>query len=199
MALQRTGTVVKPRAVAARTVSAPRTATVKAKLTRLRDSANLDFSKFFDYATNILTDTTFMVFFVLSAYLCFNYTTKGTSSMLVAFVDNFIKHFSSFSDSKCSILGMLLVGIPFAPAILTVNPKNRFGAILCTVLYYVFIPERTVYEYLVHGALVYLILRTSNKQFKLIGVGLLFLSYVMQFAIPLPSGDGYSCNVTKSE
>nr|ACL37988.1 hypothetical protein [Ochlerotatus taeniorhynchus] len=76
---------------------------------------------------------------------------------------------------------------------MTVQPSNRFLTLIGTMLYYVFVPERTVYEYLVHGVILYLILRTNNRQFRLIGVVLLFLTYVMQFALPLPTGQGYNC------
>ncbi|UUV42178.1 MAG: ORF3 [Kustavi negevirus] len=199
MVMRRTGMVVKPRTSETRTVVARRALTnvqsnVRSKVESLR--TNLDFSKFVSYATTVLTDTTFLMFFVLSAYLCYDYSTAGGKSHLVKFVTNFVTQFSSFKSNKCGILNLILVTVPFVPAILTVSPKNRFAAVASTALYYVFLPERTVYEYLIHGAIVYLILRTNNRQFRLIGIALLFLSYVMQFTVPLPTGTAFKCNAT---
>ncbi|AYW01745.1 membrane-associated protein [Uxmal virus] len=200
MVLQRTGTVVNQRTMASPNVPVPKKPTIKSRLAQIRDTSGFNFSKYFDYASSVLLDTTFVMFFILSAYLCFNYTTKGESSHLVKFVKNFVNHFPSFADSECTILGLILVAVPFIPAIFTVSASNRAGAVFCTIAYYVFVPERTVYEYLIHGAIVYLILRTNVKQFRVIGLVLLFLSYIMQFTVPLPSGKGYSvCNNTTAE
>nr|UZH43541.1 hypothetical protein 3 [Feitosa virus]UZH43556.1 hypothetical protein 3 [Feitosa virus]UZH43571.1 hypothetical protein 3 [Feitosa virus] len=191
MVLPRNGTVVRPSRLPVPIASAQKPLPKSSK--PITESEKLDFSKYFDYVTSAVSNTTFVVCFFLSAYLCYNYTTQGESSYLVTFVVNLITKFVSLKSAKCDILNFVLVSVPFVPAIMTVSPKRRFGAIICTVLYYMFVPERTVYEYLIHGAIVYLILRTTNKQFQLIGYALLFLSYVMQFAIPLPSGTGYNC------
>nr|ARQ15947.1 hypothetical protein 3 [Dezidougou virus] len=197
MVMRRTGTAVRPKTTVTKAVSAPVT-----KTPRVRSLSNgtgkLDFGRFFSYATGVLTDTTFVLFFILSAYLCYDYNTGGNQSHIVKFVTNFVTQFSSFKSSKCTILNLILVIVPFIPAIFTVTPKNRFGAIACTFLYYVFVPERTVYEYLIHGAIIYLILRTNVRQYRMIGIVLLFLSYVMQFTLPLPTGATYKCNSTVS-
>uniref|UniRef100_A0AAU8JN62 ORF3 n=1 Tax=Dezidougou virus TaxID=1170421 RepID=A0AAU8JN62_9VIRU len=197
MVMRRTGTAVRPKTTVTKTVSVPATKTPRPKTTP-NGVGKLDFSRFFNYATGVLTDTTFVMFFILSAYLCYDYNTGGDKSHIVKFVTNFVTQFSSFKASKCTILNLILVAVPFIPAIFTVTPKNRFGAIACTFLYYVFVPERTVYEYLIHGAIIYLILRTNVRQYRMIGVVLLFLSYVMQFTLPLPTGAAYKCNSTAS-
>nr|QIH12213.1 ORF3 [Bustos virus] len=191
MVLKRTGTVVRPVSTARRAVTA---APVKKAVKRVKEfGSNLDFSKYFRYVTSVLSNTTFVLIFALSAFLCYNYTTKGETSHIVKFVSNFVTQFPSFKDSQCSIIGFLQVFVPFIPAVVSVRPSNRFATLVGVALYYVFVPERTVYEYLVHGIIMYLIVRTEVKSYRLIGFAMLFLSYIMQFALPLPSGEGYNC------
>nr|AQM55292.1 hypothetical protein 3 [Biratnagar virus] len=191
MVLKRTGTVVRPTTTSRRAVVA---APLKRAANRVKNfGSNLDFSKYFQYATSVLSNTTFLLIFAFSAFLCYNYTTKGEKSHIVKFVGNFVTQFPSFKDSECSILGFVQFFVPFIPAVVSVRPSNRVATLVGVALYYVFVPERTVYEYLVHGIIMYLILRTEVRAYRLIGFAMLFLSYIMQFALPLPSGDGHNC------
>nr|AFI24677.1 hypothetical protein 3 [Santana virus] len=213
MVLRRTGTVVLPNSMKPKTASAQKpkksrfsdmelskvadylVSKYNGKGGQMKKNGDADFNleRLFDYVYKTLSNVTFLMFFATAAYLCYNYTTSGEKSHLVVFANNLTSKFPSLNPSKCSILEFVLVLIPFAPAILSVDKKKRVPALVFTVLYYIFVPERTVYEYLIHGLIIYLIIKANDQKFKLIGFVALFLSYVMQFAIPLPSGTGYNC------
>nr|QHA33727.1 putative capsid protein [Atrato Nege-like virus 1] len=167
---------------------------VRAKVSEKAQS--IDFGRYYDYAFSSLTNTTFLVFFAMSAYLCYNFTHEQKKSYVFMFVKNFVKSFPAFKDSGCKMVTMVLAVVPFIPAFLNVQRRNRILVVVGVFIYYVFLPEKSVYEYLAHGILVYLILRTNNKGYRIIGFALLFLAYVMQFAIPLPTKAGYTCATT---
>ncbi|AHX42601.1 ORF3 [Tanay virus] len=205
--------VLKRTTVAARKVTSSKTAGRPVKVTEIRvtpkktatktsgkterKSKDFDFSAYFDYTVKVLTNPSYVIFFVCAAYLCFNYMHEHSNSHLWTFVQNFVNKFTTFKTSACSILNMMLCFVPFIPAIVSVPSKNRSLTIICTIAYYMFIPERTPYEYLAHGIIVFLILKTNNQQYRMIGVALLFLTYIMQFVIPLPMPDvSYVCNGT---
>lgn len=165
---------------------------VRTRLQKIRGKvrtkiSSIDFTSYLEYVQRVLFNPTYILFFGFSAYLCFNYLHAHKKSHLWLFVEKFVKQFTSLADAKCSVLGVLLCFIPFLPVIVSVSPKQRTLAILCTFAYYVFIPEKSPYEYLAHGIIVFLILHTNNRGFRYLGVALLFLTYIMQFVFPLPT------------
>lgn len=157
-------------------------------------SKGLDFSKYLDFAYNSVSTPAYILFFGLATYLCYNYLHAHSKSHLFLFVKNLGTQFPSLGKSGCSILKFMLCFIPFLPAMMSVTAKSRPHCFLIVWLYYVFIPERSPYEYLIHGLIVFLIMRTKNREYRILGCVLLFVTYIMQFAIPMPAASKtYTC------
>nr|UDL13951.1 MAG: virion membrane protein [Xiangshan martelli-like virus 1] len=175
-----------------RPVASRRFTVVRNKIKNKLSSLNL--SSYFNYVSNVLLDPTYLTFFALCTYLAFDYNNSNASSFIYVFVTNLIKNFPTLKSSGCSIVNSIIGLIPFVPSVILAKPNLRVPAAIGSFLYYRFIPERTVYEYLIHGIILYLILKTRNKNFRILGVSLLFLSYIMQFAIPLPASNPLVCN-----
>ncbi|AVH76847.1 ORF3 [Andrena haemorrhoa nege-like virus] len=184
-----------------RTTVQPVVVKPKGRLTSVRNKfrnsvKSFDLTSFYNYTLNVVSDPTFLLLYCLSIYICYDYSNSHDKSHIFKFTKNLVTTFPSLSASACAVYNWIVAFIPFLPVILTVPPKLRIPTFIGTILYYSFIPERTVYEYLIHSVCIYLFIRTRNRYFRILSLSLLFLSYVMQFAIPLPANSVLVCNST---
>lgn len=175
------------------TVNKPNRFTVVRR--RFRNTVqSLNLTAFYNYAVNILCNPTFLLFYSLAIYLCYDYSNSHSKSHIYKFTQNLVTSFPSLSTSACKLYNAFVSLVPFLPVILSVPARSRVATIVGTILYYNLIPERSVYEYLIHSLCIYLFIRTKNKYFRILSLSLLFISYIMQFAVPLPANSILVCN-----
>ncbi|QOJ43138.1 ORF3 [Sandewavirus dungfly] len=160
-----------------------------------RLNVNVDeFKKYFDYALSVMTDITFLMFFALSVYLCYDHSNNGKSSLIYKFVVNFVTSFPIFKKSLCKIYSLIVSLVPFIPVVISVPPYKRFTSVLMIFAYYFFLPEKSVFEYLVHSICMLLFVKTKITTFKIFSLVIFVVSYIMQFAIPLETGVQIKCS-----
>ncbi|AXQ04822.1 ORF3 [Culex Biggie-like virus] len=160
---------------------------------------SFDINSFFEFVVRCVSDTTFLVLFGLSMFLCFDYALSGADSKLVSFATSMSKRFPALLPAVCPIVELLIVAVPFLPSIIVSPKKRRPLVIFLAVAYYLFVPERTVFEYALHGLCAYCFVKTTNKQYKFVIFGAALLIYITQFTLPLTSSVDYNCkNATAS-
>ncbi|AIL49275.1 hypothetical protein 3 [Goutanap virus] len=161
---------------------------------------NFDLNSFFEFVVRCVSDSTFLILFSISMFLCFDFSLSGASSKLVSLATSISTKFPTLLPAVCPVVEFLLVAVPFAPSIL-VSPKNRRPLVIfMALLYFFFVPERTVFEYAFHGLCTYCFVKTTNKQYKFVILGIALLIYITQFTLPLSSSVDYKCkNSTSSD
>lgn len=198
--VRRTIPVGKPRSSPTRP-TVPVVNSVKKRATEpIIPVTSLSFSSlnsYFSYASGVLLNTEFLLYFIVAMFAIFNYHSMPENSYVTKIVSNIFSKASAYD--KCTYTTFIMAFIPFIPVILSVSSNMRIlSAILCFA-FYKFFPEKTYYEYLVFATCIYLAVKTKNKVYRFISIILLAFLYFIQFALPFPTDNTLTCRAPASK
>lgn len=154
------------------------------KNSAIKKKISFSLMSYFNFVCSIFSNITILSFYLCAVVLVYNYTSAPDNSFLYKMVTRIVEVIHALKEYKCTILWFILAYIPFAPVIISVRENRRLPTALAIYAYIIIVPERTVFEYLVQSLALVLVVRSKDKNFRLLSIIIFFIVYFCQFALP---------------